>query len=218
MKKRELIFESELIQFWREIVGKEVVVKVQPKGRQYANYAHRIYRFPNVNIEFYSPYLSWENLNYCGGWWHDDKYLLTAVQKNKKLYADISEYIDPDRREEKEQKLELLKQNLPAGILAGEYINYNDKFFSFFICRSGCLQDYFDLEEVFAAYKKLGIDFRKSQKEKIKAFCSSEIRLFGSNIPFNYGNSETPEELVVTGLLLGYPIESTAAIISEPLY
>ena len=40
------------------------------------------------------------------------------------------------------------------------------------------------------------------------------IRLLDGTISFDYANPKTAEQYVTTGLLLGYPLESTAALLS----
>ena len=53
-------------------------------------HTHRTYRFNKTSNSFSSPFMSWENLDCCGGWAFDEKYLTHAVQDGKKLYAGIA--------------------------------------------------------------------------------------------------------------------------------
>ena len=50
---------------------------------EYGGKAHiiRSYRFNRISDRFESPYLSWANLDCCGGWACDNEYLDTAVQE-----------------------------------------------------------------------------------------------------------------------------------------
>ena len=89
-----------------------------------------------------------------------------------------------------------------------------DRWLSTFICREGTIADYFDLESVFEFYEKLGIVFPALLKAEVKRLCGIEIRRYGEKeAPYLFYNSESDTKLVTTGLLLGYPIESTASII-----
>ena len=83
-----------------------------------------------------------------------------------------------------------------------------------FICREGTISEYFDLNEVFKFYGKLGLDFPQYVVDQVKALCSIEIKNFGGDKPpFIYYQAGAPVELITTGLLLGYPLESTASIL-----
>ena len=62
------------------------IVSVKNKDN---GFIHMTYRCIN-NIELLlSPYISWDNLNFCAGWNADMNYLLTAVQNETKLCAGI---------------------------------------------------------------------------------------------------------------------------------
>ena len=92
---------------------------------------------------------------------------------------------------------------------------FNRKNFLFtFICRKGRIADYFDIDNVFEFYSKLGFRLPQNVVDKVKTWCNIEIKDFGGEqAPFHYSNPYTPEEFITTGLLLGYPLESTASII-----
>ena len=73
-----------------------------------------------------------------------------------------------------------------------------------------------DLDAVFGHYEKLGLPFHQETVKQIRSFCDVDIRSFGeANPPFIYSNAGSIAELITTGLLLGYPLESTASIIME---
>jgi hypothetical protein len=167
-------------------------------------YLLRAYRFDNIKETFTSPYISWENLNCCGGWFYDDQYLNTAVQNGKKLCAGL-----------------ILKSSDEAKyLLENKDINFysdfkNDRYY-LEIARKGCLKDYYNIQEVLNLYKLHGI-YNLNMK-RIEELCSAEmISLMKDNNPYNYdyANPFEIEDLIITGLLLGYPIESTIAIIYE---
>lgn len=210
---QELLFESELgVQFYREIKDGWCRVRVKNKGQRFI---HMTYLFPNAEPYFTSPYISWQNLNCCGGWGYEEAYLETAVQEGRKLYAGCSEYIGPGETvEEKRAKLKALLATLPEGCAAGEEPCPNGRFFNYYICRNGSLKDFYDLEQVFDAYRRLGIAVSGQERAEIQGYCSVELKRFGQYEPFSYSGAGTKPQLTTTGLLLGYPLESTASLLN----
>lgn len=92
----------------------------------------RTYRFNNIQECFKSPYISWANLDCCGGWACDEAYLDTAVQRGLKLYAGRTQFLKREpylmqypTKDEALAVFESMKQTLPSGIVAGEK-NYSN--------------------------------------------------------------------------------------------
>jgi len=187
-----------------------------------ADYLHRTYHFNNIPDCFCSPFISWENLDCCGGWSFDKEYLAHAVQDGKKLYADISislqdEYLpEAPTASEAIARLNQLQNTLPDTLCAGiDRRTSSSKFFNMYICRRGPIRAFFNLDDVFLFYQKLGVQLSEQTKSEILRHCAAEIRDFSdSSAPYVYYDSASPAELITTGLLLGYPIESTASILS----
>ncbi len=187
------------------------------------------YRYRDVP-GFQSPYITWDNLNCCNGWEYDESYLYTAVQQGKKLFAGITYNIFDEDGTRKQgnlaghdkpgeadvetiiQKLQtelpddclLLRRDADSAFNGGKY-RYID------ICKKGTITDYINLEEVFAAYERLGVTMDSGIRERITGHCSESIE--GLTAHFEYWNA-TGHMLVVTGLLLGYPIETTASLLA----
>jgi hypothetical protein len=172
-----------------------------------------VYKFPNVATTMQSPYISWANLNCCFGWKYDEKYLLTAVQDGKKLCAGLSF----NTENELTAYLDRFNDSFPRfckppkknGAGTG-YWHYVD------VTRQGLISDYIDMAAVQELYDAFGDIFKRLQFDKINELAAAPmIHLLDGTIPFDYGNPKTAEEYVITGLLLGYPIESTAALLLE---
>lgn len=173
-------------------------VKVSNQG-----YNLRTYRFNNVS-EFESPYISWENLDQCGGWATDESYLDTAVQNGTKLFAGI---VHPEG-----QSFECSDDVVVITKKHGWWEGYCETH----ICRKGCLADYYDIDAVLNHYSRLGVDLLEEEISRIYRLSKVELSVFATDqAPIDYANVENLEDLVVTGLLLGYPLESTASIIEE---
>ena len=174
------------------------------------NLKHRLplaeYTFHNIPSDtFQSPYISWANLNCCGGWSFDESYLLTAVQDGKKLCAGITM--------NSEEKLQTYLDSL-----SGEYPHFcpppmqNGPYTFYYVdvTRKGCISDYIDMNAVQETYSALRVKFLDFSV--IREYTSMPmIHLLDGTVEFDYANPNGSEQLAVTGLLLGYPIESTSA-------
>lgn len=186
-----------------------------------SDYTHRTYRFNNIPDRYFSIYMSWANLDCCGGWSFDEEYLRHAVQNEKKLYADISislkdrYFPDAPTTPEAIASLYQLQDTLPDTLCAGiDNRISNNKHLNIYICRRGAIKDFFSLNIVFLFYQKLGIHLSDQTKDEVSRYCVIEISDFSSSAaPYVYYDSSSPAELITTGLLLGYPIESTASLL-----
>ena len=178
----------------------------------------KTYRFDYIEgAVFNSPYLSWENLNYCGGWHYDEDYLYTAVQKGKKVCAglkfgsekDLNDYVDTI---DKEKYYYVDK--------SWEYIGWDNKIHRWNlmdISRKGKLSDYYNFDELNKYYSSLGFPLDWIDFDFFNDLFNSEIiDLINGSKDFSYSFAgKFIEEDIITGLLLGYPIESTVSYIQE---
>lgn len=181
----------------------------------------RSYRFNLISDRFDSPFCSWANLDCCGGWSADETYLDTAVQAGRKLYAGRCQYLKSlnlpnyPTRDDALREFQKIVDVLPDGIIADiEGREHGRDCLYTYICREGRIADYFSLDGVFEFYGKLGLRFPDIIVNEVKELCNLEIKTFGGeNPPFLYADADTDVEFITTGLLLGYPIESTASIL-----
>ena len=213
---------SKGVKIIREDYKKRSQVKVfsEFQGKRYTLHS---YRFNLIPDRFDSPFCSWANLDCCGGWSCDENYLDTAVQEGKKLYAGRYQRVKssyPPQLPSMDtalQEFQKIVDALPDGVIAGIEGNTRggmEDFLYTFICREGTISEYFDLNDVFKFYGKLGLDFPQYVVDQVKALCSIEIKNFGGDKPpFIYYQAGAPVELITTGLLLGYPLESTASLL-----
>ena len=185
----------------------------------------REYRFPDIQEIFESPYLSWRNLYCCGGWGFDSSILDTAVQEGTKLFAGRIQTLQNEycmtmpTMEEAQRDFELFKASFPPGVYGAKETVLpavaNDGYFRSYICRDGSIADYFNMDKVFEHYHKLGVELAQFQEEILR-LSSIEINMYGTDkAPYQYYCSNSVPKLVTTGLLLGYPIESTVSCLLE---
>jgi len=160
--------------------------------------------YKNISCEYLSPFLSWYNLIFCSnnyGPAPDYEYMHQAVQKGTKTAATI--YLSCDSPE----GIKVIKE-LPSTCGATPYGNN-----MIFVFRKGTLADYFDLNKIKEIYYMHGIDYLNW--DKVNEYFNKPISFFGdeNNCGFSLQSGGIKEEIVITGLVLGYPIESTIAFI-----
>jgi hypothetical protein len=205
-KSSYLIFKGDFgISFFRSDTAK--TSKVYVKNEAFSE-PIRIYKFRNIPADtFQSPYISWANLNCCNGWTYDESYLLTAVQEGKKLCAGIT----MDSNDELEAYINNLSDEYPR-FCAPPMRNGPNTFYYVDVTRKGSISDYIDINAVQETYAALGID--SLDFGKIRGYANKQmIHLLDGTAVFDYGKPKDREQAVVTGLLLGYPLESTAAFL-----
>lgn len=175
------------------------------------------YRFPRAEPTYSSPYLSWENLLYCGGYSVDgNPYLQNVVQQEKKPYAGFGyfthQYGTP--KEQIEAELTQVKNTLPDYCIIGQELFRRTDIANYYICRRGKISDYIDIDKVLTEYQNLHFPVYKGEK-KIRKYANIEMKEFSNpqSVSLDYANPRETEHYVITGLLLGYPIESTISVI-----
>ena len=209
MKSSYQIFKGDFgISFFRSDTAK--ISKVYVKNEVSKHPLHT-YTFRNIPADtFQSPYISWANLNCCNGWRFDKSYLLTAVQESKKLCAGIT----VNSEAELQLYLNSLSDEYPY-FCPPPMLNGAGTFYYYYVdvTRKGCISDYIDMNAVRKTYDALGID-----RLNFDAVCEYAnmpmISLLDGTAGFDYANPKNDIQYVITGLLLGYPLESTAACIT----
>jgi len=181
--------------------------KVNVKNKDSGN-IHMTYRFKKGVVPISSPFISWENLNCCNGWPHDKSYLLTAVQDGKKLCSGI--YLST------QEELDDYKSTL-----SNEYVHFcrppmvdvSRTVFYIDVARDGAIRDFINTDDVMNIYEMLGA--RNFNKKLLSEFLAQPLYDWISSETFDYGLPKSPEEFILTGLMLGYPLESTAWLLER---
>jgi hypothetical protein len=225
-----IVFESEKSIAFEKTSYKNGRCKLTVKNKADGS-AIMVYRYKDVpGIQ--SPYISWDNLNCCCGWPYDESYLHTAVQRGKKLFADVSFYIyfEDVRREQMKlhgrklpgdidvvAAIEKLQAELPGDCLLlqrmFDVMNPNGRSRYIDICKKGSIADYINLDEVFSMYERLGITMDRAIRDEITEYCTESIERLTEH--FDYAHIIAPHRLIVAGLLLGYPVETTASLLER---
>ncbi len=170
---------------------------------------HRI-EYKNIGEEYKSRYLSWYNLFFCSNCYHpavDDHYLSTAVQKELKTAALGLRFSTHTKKGKR------FKRHLPdfcGCSLWGET--------SYYVYTKGTLNALFDMEKIRHIYEMHGLG--NLDWDKIFEISMLDMADFTdcSNpdicVPFPI----TKEQYVLNGLVLGYPVESTIALLNHTKY
>lgn len=157
--------------------------------------------------DYQSDLLSWENLALCSnqfGIAPQPDYMNYAVQNGKKPAATILSGMESGEAQR-------IIESLPESC---GYCEYGPSML--WVYRKGCLADYYDLssiKEIYDAHEVAGIDWdwvREMFKKPLSFF--GELDEAGNpKCGFNIQSGGTGGKFVLTGLLLGYPVESTIA-------
>ncbi len=180
--------------------------RLNEKERCFTEISRIVYK--NVGEEYSSPFLSWYNVIFCSrgyGIAPDYDYMHRAVQEGKKTAATV--YLAPDSVEGRE-----LVSDLPddcSSIPYGSTMIY--------VFHKGKLSDYFDLDTIRKLYELHGV-FSVNWAKVAEAF-DMPLSFYANIEEFDglfSGNSHPWQtRSVVEGLILGYPIESTIALINR---
>lgn len=190
--------------------------RVDVRNQKY-NVSYMTYRFNNIPL-YQHQYLSWENLNCCNGWRYDESYLEKAVQQHKKLVADIV-VVSQDAIDIDVWKNSYGFNEDETEIYIEVEMNWNGKYnrYRLIATRKGCLADFYNLEEIVEVYNNHGIDLGCELK-RIKELWQIPLSILYSGegrekYNFDFFNPYSCGDLVINGLALGYPIESTVGIL-----
>lgn len=165
------------------------------------------YRFPKIEIPFKSDMHNWKNMFFATG--GSDEELVERVANKQKpvgfiIVKDKDLYID-----------KIKKLNI-------DYIDLeNSKKYNYseigMICCNEKLEDLFDINSLIVSYNKLGEAYNKRKILEdmddimyLKEVCKRRLSDF---LKYDYANPHSDLELIIVGLILGYPIESTFSCI-----
>lgn len=175
-------------------------------------YKMAMYKYPDIKRSFSSPMVNDYNLHLCGGWsWRDVNERQEIVDR---VIAGLKPtgftYAFEKDREWLEQQESMAQQ---AGCSTCAYETH--------LLRLGVAYPHqcceiFDLDALKTDYMKyagiLGGGYRFDDvEEALDVLCSYNFTNFFEE--FAVGDPTSNSEAIVTGLLLGYPIESTVSII-----
>lgn len=185
-----------------------------------------IYTYPKINSKFSSPYVNDHNLHLCGAWSFtgvQQSECLTRVVEGKKL---MGAYIIQEKKEEYHQWREYcVNSGLPFKDILPEPGNHN--FYEIIIARPEPLTELVDLDALQHDYRAYAEGCKRREtralikqidKELLKILTTLDemkTKRAADYLQMDYANPKTAVQLMRTGLLLGFPIESTVSVLQD---
>lgn len=177
------------------------------------------YNYPNTQIPFTSDMLRWENLYHCGGYGVEkDNGAQVYTQEN--LFETVLSGLKPMaflfvREEDTDRFIDRAKdKDLLYTINPHSFEGYCEVA----VAQKGRIKDHFNLNDLIESYRimsrRCGFELLTREEEDY-ILAKSDSKLSDFIRGFDYGNPVTNVDFVLTGLLLGYPIESTFAILTR---
>lgn len=174
------------------------------------------YKYPKVTHSFNSTMVRWENLYFCGGYnvrvedgkrLGSNELLIDAVIKGLKPIGFIVV--------KKTEADKYIKRVIDKGLKYSVKPHFWDGFCEIGIANIGKLEEHFDFDKLIEAYdlfsKALGYELIE-EDEREWLYSMAKLQLSDFICGFDYLSSEkSTGGDILTGLLLGYPIESTVA-------
>lgn len=165
--------------------------------------------YRSILPEYQSPFLSWKNLIFCSNNYGSPPaydYMDVAVQEGKKTAATVYHNLESPEAQE-------IIKALPDDC---DFRDYSKTMF--FLFHKGCLADFFDFDRIKAVYDAHGIleidwDWVAAQFQKPLSYFANE-----EECGFSLQSGGRGGIAVVTGLILGYPVESTVAFLAMNSY
>lgn len=178
----------------------------------------RRYKYPKIQIPFKSEMVRWENLHFCGGLGipkadgtnagADDKLFQAVIHGLKPVGFIITDKPEIYINEAMKSQCKYTINN----------VDWLQDYKEVAIANDGKLKDNFDLNSLIESYKLMSIEvgwnlLTKEDESQLLSKGNCYLRDF--LVDWDYANPKSNYDLVLTGLLLGFPIESTVAIMIE---
>lgn len=207
MKKIEMIEQigreinpSQKFTLYKISDGNKIQYVIQENNAKRFNVV-AVTEYEDISVSYSTPYLRWSNLMFCSNsfYLNEWKYSLSKVFEGKKTCATYGIF---------QGTFESFSEKLPDGIEAK--VMWED---FVFVYRIGCLNDYFCLSSILNDYKHNGINLDERRMDYYFNLPISEFsneKITGIKLQ---GCDTDPVHMAITGLLLGYPIESTIALL-----
>jgi len=183
-------------------------------------YEMTTYTYPNINIPFKSKMVNWWNLFYCGGF--------SITGPNEENYSDQKLIIDAVINKSKPLGFSLIKRNELSSMInkVQQYglcyttephiFGENNIFIN--ISQSLTFGETFNIKNWLESYRLMSCAINSTllTDNDEKFFLSLKNKPLAYWLTdWDYANPKSNRDLALTGLLLGYPIESTVALMIQ---
>lgn len=185
-----------------------------------------LFRYPKIIHAFHSPLLNDYNQQLCGGWYwkyredgstrapfeSNSDIILQRVINGAKPLGGLVGWDD-----QKEKIVDWKKQIARAGL--GLFCYQEGIKTTLIVCRQGILDELFNFDNLIADYVALDQSTRPgvlgNPATIIKMFNSIRRDTLEKYLRFDHLHPHSTFDYIVTGLILGYPIENTYAVLTE---
>lgn len=174
------------------------------------------YRYPKIDIPFSSPMHRWDNLFFCGGYsvkLPDG----SRFDTNERTVEYVVKGLKPTgfivvKETEKSRFIEMVEDKIDYKVSPHFWEGYCEIGFA----NKGRLKDLFNIEELINSYKllnkEMGYEMHEPNILKLKEVSNQELKDF---LNYDYAHPVYTIDLMIVGLILGYPLESTFAVIND---
>lgn len=168
------------------------------------------YKFPKIKARFNSPMLNFFNLHMCGGWFWPNvnvkKEILRRVIKGLKPMGKIVDKTEEIKKVSDKAEKAGLKYRITSHFWEGHN--------SIRFCKDGKFEKLFDVEALLSDYSEYYFAIFKKTEGEYKTFTSKIAnRKLSDFLDFNIGTPDKYSDVIITGLILGYPIWSTVSVL-----
>ncbi len=178
-------------------------------------YLMRCYKYPLIERLFKSKLINDYNLHFCGGWFWHNVNIMDGVFRVMNCVKPIG-FFHCKNKEAYEMFIYMLSDKDREKLNSVTHF-YNSEKKEIAISVNGTLADNFNLDALIKDYysyaKYLNIDIEEVNEIKEVIYHLRDLELSEFLYKYDYVNPATDIDLVITGLILGYPIETTVSII-----
>jgi hypothetical protein len=173
-----------------------------------------LYRYPKIDAMFHSPMVNDHNLHLCGGWFFpgvkDSECITRVVQGLKPMGFFIT-----FEKKVYEHWLEICNE---SGLPYTSKMSEKENRYEIGISVKGTFGEVFELSHLLHDHLSYINTASDINKEKLCSDVTSLIatlknKTIAEYLDYEYANQSTPCAKILVGLMLGYPIESTASVL-----
>ena len=172
------------------------------------------YRYPIIDQKFYSKLINYDNLHLCGGWSFDglkseNQCILRVLNHLKPMGEEI--YWNHDK-----EKILGIREKInktPENEFACKVRKVADST-SIIIASNKKFSELFDMESLTHDYLQYFWGLPGNFIHAVRGqLCEMSCEKVSEYLDYDFANPKSSFNLIATGLILGYPIETTASLV-----
>jgi hypothetical protein len=173
-------------------------------------HCHHTYRYPIILKTFHSPLINDYNLNFCNGWFMprsknredlDTEFLFRVIDRKKPIAFISGDKHKIDRMQGMAEEFDCLTS-----------ISQRSTYWEIGVSRPETFRQLFDLDALKSDYQKYAQKLEITNPEWKTFYSKIQDKTLADFLTFDYMGSKKNSDVIITGLILGYPIYSTASV------